>query len=271
MAVMDEFKEEREKIKTASPKQKWKYFKDYYLMGVLIAVGVLAIVIAVAHSILTHKEDALYVCMVNFAEDEAAQTAITEAFTQRSGIDTKREQIGVESSCYISPYLEEDLTEAGAEEDETALKENETFSQTASVSDDAQEENGGSADAENYSMADAIKYRYEDEQKLAALVITGSVDLIITGEDVFHRFIKQEYFAPLDAVYSGEQLRAFEEEGRLLSEDGVPLGIYMDGAPLLEQNYYYNGEGKPRIVAGFLYGSKHPELAMDFLEFLEGR
>ena len=32
---MDEFKEEREKIKTASPEQKWKYFKDYYLKWVI--------------------------------------------------------------------------------------------------------------------------------------------------------------------------------------------------------------------------------------------
>ena len=35
MPVMDEFKEEREKIKTASPEQKWKYFKDYYLKWVI--------------------------------------------------------------------------------------------------------------------------------------------------------------------------------------------------------------------------------------------
>ncbi len=238
MAVMDEFKEEREKIKTASPKQKWKYFKDYYLVGVVIAIAILAIIISVIHSILTHKDDALYVCMINFAAEETAQEGVTGAFTERSGIDTKREQIFIEESLYISPELDEDIIDT---------------------------------DSGNYSMADAMKYRYEDEQRLAALVITGSVDLIITGEDVFHRFVLQEYFAPLDLVYSAEQLQRYADEERLIYQDGKAVGIYMDDAPLIGQYYRYNGEEGQRIVAGYLYGSKHPELAMDFLDFLEGR
>ena len=44
---MDEFREEREKIKDASPKQKWKYFKDYYLLKVLIVAALLVVAVMI--------------------------------------------------------------------------------------------------------------------------------------------------------------------------------------------------------------------------------
>jgi len=251
---MDEFREEREKIKTAPAKQKWKYFRDYYLIYVVIACVVLAIIISVAHTVLTHKEDALYVCMVNFEPNGEAGKELTEAFTTRSGIDTKKEQISIESGLYISP----DTGEDGAADPA-----------------DAQQQAGGTqssgTSSGGYSASDAMKYRYEDEQRLVALVFTQSIDLMITGEDVFDRFGKEEYFAPLSLVYGEDVLKRLEEEGRLKYEDGAPVGIYMDDVPGIRDNYRYNGEEGQRIVAGFLYGCKHPELAVDFLDFLEGK
>ena len=38
MAVMDEFREKREKIRTASAKEKWKYFTDYYPLGIHLEI-----------------------------------------------------------------------------------------------------------------------------------------------------------------------------------------------------------------------------------------
>ena len=46
MAVMDEFREKREKIRTASAKEKWKYFTDYYLVWTLIGLAVMTVSIA---------------------------------------------------------------------------------------------------------------------------------------------------------------------------------------------------------------------------------
>ncbi len=61
MALMDEFKEEREKIKNASPEKKWKYFKDYYLKWV-IAIGIIILVLIVfTVDMLTKKENMLTV------------------------------------------------------------------------------------------------------------------------------------------------------------------------------------------------------------------
>jgi hypothetical protein len=39
----------------------------------------------------------------------------------------------------------------------------------------------------------------------------------------------------------------------------------------MKNNYVYDGEGNPRIVAGYIVNSTHGELASEFIDFLEGK
>ena len=48
-----------------------------------------------------------------------------------------------------------------------------------------------------------------------------------------------------------------------------PAAICMDTAKVLNENYYYVGEGEPSLYAAFGGGSKHPELAAEFLKFIQ--
>ena len=59
MAVMDEFREEREALKNADAKTKWQYFLDYYKWYVIGGAAVLAFVISMIHSALTAKDNAV--------------------------------------------------------------------------------------------------------------------------------------------------------------------------------------------------------------------
>ena len=59
MAVMDEFREEREALKNADLKTKWQYFLDYYKWWVIGIAAALAFVISMIYSALTAKDNAL--------------------------------------------------------------------------------------------------------------------------------------------------------------------------------------------------------------------
>ena len=73
MAVMDEFKEEREALKHGTPKQKFTYFLDYYKWYVIIAVLVIAAGTYTIYEIVTKKDTAFYVCLLNTLELDAAE------------------------------------------------------------------------------------------------------------------------------------------------------------------------------------------------------
>ena len=262
MPVMDEFKEEREKLKDASFEKKWKYFKDYYLMWVIVAAVIIAIIGPIIFSVLTRKEDALYVCMLNFVEHDNAESIVKNAFVIRSGINEKKERIVIDTSIFIAPSSDVDSNgDALPAAYETA---GENYNGNAS-------ENSAVSDNYEYSITDTVKYGYEDGQKLSALLTTGSCDLVITGEDIFSDILDSGGFAPLSEIYSESVLQAYDDDGRLLYRDGIAYGIFMDDVLLLNECYTYDGMGKPRIVAGVVFNGQHKELSKSFLDFLEGK
>lgn len=271
MAVMDEFREEREKLKNASLEKKWKYFKDYYLIWVIVAVVILAIAIPILWSVIFHKEEVLHVCMINFVADDSAQDDIVDSFMLKSGIDSKRNSIVIDTTIFISSGSRNGPAVSADSADNGQMPENneDVSGILAQESEDGMNtqvsENEG-----DYSIMDTVKYGYEDEQKLAVLTVTGTCDLIITGDDLFRQFMAQGYFSPLSEMYSETQLQVLEDADRLLYQDGVAVGIYMDDSPVLKDGFFYNGEGNPRIAAGYLANSSHKELAVEFVDFLDG-
>ncbi|MCR4643417.1 MAG: hypothetical protein K5697_15495 [Lachnospiraceae bacterium] len=90
---MDEFQEERDKIKKAPLKAKLKYFADYYLLKTLIILGVAALVIGVVVTIVTKKDNVLYVTLVDFSDIGLAENEIQRPFTQLYVADPKKEEI----------------------------------------------------------------------------------------------------------------------------------------------------------------------------------
>ena len=79
---MDEFKEEREKIKTAPPKAKWQYFKDYYLKWVIGGGLVIAFVLYLLFTIIFHKKEMLYVGLISYLDRGLAEEELIKPFEQ---------------------------------------------------------------------------------------------------------------------------------------------------------------------------------------------
>lgn len=222
MAVMDEFKEEREKIKNAPFETKLQYFKDYYLMKTIIILLVLLVGGSYLFTVLTKKEEAVYVTLVNFSETQESHNGLIEPFINKY-LNPRKQTVNLDSSSYIS-----------ADENE----------------------------------ANIIKYGYEDEQRLFAMVMTGDIDLFISGEDVMGRYALQQWFDDLRTVLSEEAFKQLEKEDRLLYWDGVPIGVRLEEPSLLFDYYYYNGRQGETIYAGFTTGSRHRETTVQFLNYL---
>ena len=166
---MDEFKEEREKIKTASPEQKWKYFKDYYLKWVIAGVATLIVVIILLVDILTKKENMLTVMFVNFADQGSTTANIEMPFTNGYLENPKKQEITLETNI----YLPSDTPEIG-----------------------------------NDSAAETYSY-YQSQQRFSMLLMAGELNLVITDENFIMGLAEQNYTLALDRVYSEDELTAF--------------------------------------------------------------
>ena len=222
MPVMDEFKEEREAIKHAPFSKKLEYFKDYYLLKTLIILFAAGLFGTYLFRVITAKETALYVTLVNFSELQESHEDLTAPFAGEY-LNPKKEEIFIDSSSYISADMNE---------------------------------------------TDFIKYGYEDEQRLFAMVMTGEIDLFITGEDVIGRYTEQQWFDDLRTILPDEDYSRYEAEDRIVYFNEVPVAVKLDDSSVLTDYYYYNGRQNVDICAGFPAGSLKRELAAAFLKYL---
>ncbi len=107
MAVMDEFKEERESIKTAPFKKKVEYFWDYYKIHTIVVIAVLLIVGSLAQTYLTKKETVLYAAMVSGYASEDIIADLETEFMELIDADTKQYEAFISTSIYLD-YETED-------------------------------------------------------------------------------------------------------------------------------------------------------------------
>lgn len=226
MAVMDEFKEEREAVKKGPLKKRLSWFFDYNKWKIL-AIALAALVAGVfIYQQVTKRETVLYAALVNFAADPAAEGDVQGTFESAYLKNPKREKIVLDSDINIALNVE--------------------------------------------SVRDGLVYRPEDEEKLAALSLSGGLDMMITGEDVFKKYAAQGYFVPLSEIY-GDDLSGLPggiSKENLLKIDGTEAAIPVDSSPVLQKYYYYTGVSGQKLYMGFVYGSKHQEIAKEFADFL---
>ncbi|MBR3367153.1 MAG: hypothetical protein IKG66_05095 [Lachnospiraceae bacterium] len=253
MAVMDEFREEREQLRTAPLKVKWQYFKDYYLLWTLGAILLIGIAAAFLYSVLTQKEEVFRAVLINRAPSMTAETEVEQAFADSFLTNPKREQIVIDTSIRMQ------LLTDGEETGELA---GDGASAGATAGTSAAEE------AQNIAIT-GIKYTYEDEEKLMLLVMTGGADLLVAEQDLFERYVAAEWYQDLRGILDEETLASYKSQDRLLYSGDVPIGIRMDDSELFTENYIDTEEHTAPSYAGIVNGCLHPDAAAAFLQFLK--
>lgn len=100
-----EDKTEKEKWKDLDGKGKWKYFSQYYLLKVVIAVLVLAVIVYTVWSILKPKTPvAFYMAYVYGQIDKEKAEDVIAEFAEKSGIDRENEQVVISDEFYTDQY-----------------------------------------------------------------------------------------------------------------------------------------------------------------------
>lgn len=105
MALMDEFREERENIKNGTWQQKLSYFWEYYKWYVIIPAIIIFSLVWYIHHMITKTDDILHGLLIN-AHTMEAQTSADELateFIEKMKIDTKEYSITFNTSVtYIA-------------------------------------------------------------------------------------------------------------------------------------------------------------------------
>ncbi len=245
MAVMDEFREEREQLRTAPLKVKWQYFKDYYLLWTLGALLLIGIAAAFLYSVLTQKEEVFRAVLINRAPSMTAETEVEQAFADSFLTNPKREQIVIDTSIRMQLLTDGEETGEMPGDGTSAAEE-----------------------AQNIAIT-GIKYTYEDEEKLMLLVMTGGADLLVAEQDLFERYVAAEWYQDLRGILDEETLASYKSQDRLLYSGDVPIGIRMDDSELFTTNYPDTEEHDTPSYAGVVNGCLHPDAAAAFLQFLK--
>lgn len=115
MPVMDEFKEERDKIlKEGTLKDKVNYLVYYYKWHVIAAVLIAWFVISLVVTIVTHKEPGFYSVIVNGTQLLSSDT-YAEEFGTVIGIDPEKEEVILESDLYLNWETNDEMTASNAQ------------------------------------------------------------------------------------------------------------------------------------------------------------
>lgn len=98
-----EKKSEKQKFRELRGKEKWTYFKDYYMKPLIVGIVVLAIAVSVVYSVAIDKpEDILYAAVVDnpFTEDILAEmtAAMEEVLVQ----DADKQRVSIDASYFLN-------------------------------------------------------------------------------------------------------------------------------------------------------------------------
>lgn len=251
MAVMDEFREEREALKHGTPREKLAYFWDYYKWYVIGGAFALACVISLAHSILTQKDTALYVVTLNCsAPDGTGEYADT--IGDIIGVDTDEYDLIFETSLY---YTKDSM-------DENTYTTVEKLSVYAAAAQLDALMAGGDA-FEQYANGDVF-YDLRD---------------LLTEEQIA---VCEPYFYYIDQAVVDERNRIADELGDVSTvdipdprhpeemEDPIPVGIYIDGSSSFPSDtlYFNTEDAENGIAIGVYQNTEHLDNVLNYLDYL---
>ena len=245
MPLMDEFREEREAIRHGTPKQKLAYFLDYYKWPTIVIVLVLIAIISYIVQVVTRKEVALYVCMLNtLPMDEESYSA---GFAEFADIDLGSYDLNFDTSMIIRE----------GELDETTMASVQRFMVYIAAGElDVVVTDAGTI--KNYTAND---YFYDMRGFLTPEQIERYeqyfyyVDMKLVRE-------RQEALDNLDESYVPTFLDPRRPEEM---EEPVPVGLYLDNSEYLRRSFYFM---ESDVVLTVLQNTSHPETASRFIDYV---
>jgi hypothetical protein len=247
MAVMDEFKEEREAMKHGTLKQKMSYYWLYYKWYVIVIVVVAVFIISFVHNILTRKEDVFSAAFINAWAQEGPAEEYLQTFAQDMGIDMNKYQINLDSYLYLTQG---------------------SMDQTSMVT---------TQKVMAYIASNSLDVLAADETTFLSYAYSGALaDLrtILTPAQM-ERY--QPYFYYIDTkvlekktaleenIESSEILAYPDPTNPELMADPVPIAVFINNSPTLKEAYLFSEENVPM---GIVVNTLRQQMAVAFLDYV---
>lgn len=252
MAVMDEFRKEREALKHGTFRQKFQYFMDYYKWRAIGIIAALCFAGSLIYHFFAYQETAFYVAVLNSAQLPPSES-YAASFMEYAGLPSSKGKALFDSSFSIT--FNPSSPEAG---DEVYYSSREKLNLMIAVGE-----------------LDAIVSNDELFGHLANSGIFCDVRPYLTPK-------QQEAYAPYFYYVDKplmEQIRLAERnmddffQPQIpdpfcpdLMEDPIPVGIRVEADERLAQSFYVRGKGM--VVAGIVSNAPHPDIAAKYLEYL---
>ncbi len=248
MAVMDEFKEERERIKTQPFKVRFAHYWYYYKWHVIISAVALFFIGDYAYQVITAKDTVLQVGLIDCYSNSENTEEYTGQVEALLGINTKKERVFLDNNYLLT--LESDLTSTeilyvrlSAQELDVMIAAEDTF--------DNYTLNDIFVDLRDVLSPEQLAY-YED-----SFYYIDYAD--IENEDLYN---VNNALAPLVDLTDHRSPEGMEKP--------IPVGIYVTGNAEFQDNYSFAGNSQ-EVVFGLAYYAEYPDYALQFLDYMTGR
>ena len=263
MAVRDEIRQQRQKLKGQGFKAHWDYFWEYYKIHTIVAVVAIILVVTLIRDIANRKPYALYSLFVNNQGMET-QLLLQDGFAEYAGIDTTAENVLVDTS---SNYI-------GSSIDQTTVATSEKIMALISASElDVFVSDLGTAyhyasqetfmdlrDVFTKEELDAMSDRlfYVDQAYADYLASEEYTDYITTG-----KFDESNKYAVMADKYNNTF--QYDEISPSEMDDPIPVGIKLDNSKALAEAQAYPGSTP---VAAIVINTERIDRSKQFIEYL---
>lgn len=247
MPLMDEFKEEREALKHGTPKQKLRYFWDYYKWHTLAVIAAIFVLIFTIRGIVTRKDTAFYACFLNltrydYTMDEAESV---NAFAEFAGIDTGKYGIIFDTSVQIG---------MGTATDSESSQKLLAYLFAAEI------------DVMASDLDSILIYAYQGDFYDMRDVL--SEEQLTAYQDAFY-YIDGTVLAEIKAARESNDLSYSPVYPDPLlpdqMKDPIPAGIVLRDDNPLAKDYYFN---EKKGAVSVMINTKRPEPALKFIDFV---
>lgn len=250
MAVMDEFKEEREALKNGTPKQKLAYFWYYYKWHVIISVIIIGMLVSFIYQYANRKDTAFNAVLLNASlldQISSEQPDFLTDFAEKEGIDLNTSDITFDTSIRVVEGSMDEVSVTSTQKLMVYVAANELDSMITDFDSFQKYANSSLF----YDLRDILTE--EQFQALEPYFYYVDRDVVLAIEaanDDLNTDYTPEYPDPLHP----EEM-----------QDPVPVGICLTGCKDLTDNYYFRGDG---IVMGIYANAEHADTAVDLAEYL---
>lgn len=248
MAVMDEFREEREAIKNAGFKEKWEYFWEYYKWYVIGGAAIIILLTIFIRDMVNKKDWIFYGAMINaVAVDEQAENLMND-FAEIAQLNTEKYGVLFDTNYSIVKGSYDEISGASAQrllvnltaaDLDFVISDETTFAQYATM---------------DTFMDVRTLFTQEELEKYEPYfyyVDMAEVDRITEGN--------------LSADYDSYKGVEYDHTKPEDMERPVPVAIYINSSEKLKGAYLFKEDA---VVLGIPLNTKHLNTSLLFIDYL---